>query len=171
MRLKRQKPQSRQKEIVGVHVCIPAREFGEEWARLTHGDAWNSTSYSGEVLRVVRLITGEQEAIIRFDSLGAVVEEWSATVETVVRYRVVERLEEGKAVCAPLDEVRGAEVEVGGFVGEGASPLKVSPEEAFLYVHECTMLHEEGLDPLKDGVAANASVGIALEWFGARKKE
>eukprot|EP00963_Diacronema_lutheri_P010925 scaffold1242_cov332-Pavlova_lutheri.AAC.2 len=45
IRSKRRKPQSRQNELVGVRVCIPAREFGEEWARQTHGDAWNSTSY------------------------------------------------------------------------------------------------------------------------------
>ena len=159
VRSKRRKPQSRQNELIGVRVCIPAREFGEEWARQTHGDAWNSTSYSGEVLRVVRLTTGGQEAIIRFDSPGAVVEEWSATVETVVRYRVVERLEEGEAVRAPPDGERGAEVEVGGFVGEGTSPSEVSPEEAFLDVQECTTLHEEGLDPVEDGVEANGSVG------------
>eukprot|EP00963_Diacronema_lutheri_P006081 scaffold515_cov339-Pavlova_lutheri.AAC.3 len=162
IRSKRRKPQSRQNELVGLRVCIRAREFGEEWARQTHGDAWNSTSYSGEVLRVLRFTTGEQEAIIRFDSPGAVVEEWSATVETVVRSRVMERLEEGEAERAPLEQERGAEVEVGGFVGEGAPPSEVSPEEAFLDVQECTLLHEEGLDPLEDSVEANGSVGNAF---------
>ena len=158
IRSKRQKLQSRHKELTGKCVCIPAREFGEEWARKTLGHAWESTWYTSEVVRVVRLTTGEQEAFVRFESLGAVAEEWSVAVEAVKRNRVVEREEEGEAERAPVDEERRAEVDGGGVVGEGAPPMEVLPDEAFLDVQECTTLHEEGLDPLEEDVEASGSV-------------
>eukprot|EP00963_Diacronema_lutheri_P010725 scaffold1143_cov396-Pavlova_lutheri.AAC.2 len=41
-------------------------------------------------------------------------------------------------------------------------PTEVPPEEAFLDVQECATLHEEGLDPLVDGVDANEVAGNAF---------
>jgi len=71
--------------LIGARVRIPAAEFGFEWARGAHGEAWSDTWYDGVVLRLIRLRTGEQEAIFRRHTAGTSTEEWPATEETVNR--------------------------------------------------------------------------------------
>eukprot|EP00894_Picocystis_sp_ML_P001466 jgi/Pico_ML_1/51983/g2766.t1 len=63
-------------------------------------------------------------------------------------------------------EERPTETDAGGEDDVVPPPTEVPPEEAFLDVQECTTLHEEGLDPLGDGVDANkvAGNGFGLVW-------
>eukprot|EP00963_Diacronema_lutheri_P006258 scaffold541_cov335-Pavlova_lutheri.AAC.3 len=86
--------------------------------------------------------------------------------DTVNRYRVVEQPPEEDPQRAAMVEERPTETDAGGEDDVVPPPTEVPPEEAFLDVQECTTLHEEGLDPLGDGVDANkvAGNGFGLVW-------
>ena len=65
--------------LIGARIHIPAAEFGEEWAREAHGEAWDDTWYDGVVLCLIRLRIGKHEAIIRCHTSGTSAEEWPST--------------------------------------------------------------------------------------------
>eukprot|EP00963_Diacronema_lutheri_P012414 scaffold1724_cov341-Pavlova_lutheri.AAC.90 len=68
-------------------VRLPAFEFGGDWAREAHGEAWSGTWYDGVVLHLLRLPLGEQEAICCCHTSRTSTEEWPVTKErcTVTR--------------------------------------------------------------------------------------
>eukprot|EP00963_Diacronema_lutheri_P013668 scaffold2670_cov408-Pavlova_lutheri.AAC.4 len=160
---RRQRPPN---PLIGARVRIRAAEFGEEWAHEAHGEAWSDTWYDGVVLRLIRLRTREQEAIVRCHTSGTSTEEWPVTEETVNRYRVVEQPPEKEPQRAATEEERPTETDAGGEDDLIPPPTEVPPKEAFLDVKECATLHEEGLDPLGDRVDANevARNGFGVVW-------
>jgi len=165
---RKQRRQQPPKLLIGARVWNPAAEFGEEWAREAHGEAWSDTWDDGVVLRLIRLRTGEQEAIVRCHISGTSTEEWPVTKATVNRYRVVEPPPEKEPQRAATEEERPTETDAGGEDNVVHPPTEVPPEEAFLDVKECPTLHEEGSDPLGDGVDANevARNALGVVWEG-----
>eukprot|EP00963_Diacronema_lutheri_P006479 scaffold566_cov364-Pavlova_lutheri.AAC.26 len=164
---RRQRPPN---PLIGARVRIPAAEFGEEWAREAHGEAWSDTWYDGVVLRLIRLRIGEQEAIVCCHTTGTSTEEWPVTEETVNLYTFVEQPPDEEPQHAAMEEERPTGMDAGGDDDLVPPPTEVPPEEAFLDVQECATLHEEDLDPLGDGVDVNEVAGNGLEWCGRRKR-
>eukprot|EP00963_Diacronema_lutheri_P001564 scaffold102_cov340-Pavlova_lutheri.AAC.21 len=143
---------------MGARVRIPTAEFGEEWAREAHGEVWSDMWYDGMVLYLVRIRTREQEAIGCYHASGISTEEWPVTEEKVNRYIIVEPQPEEEPHHAAIEEEIPTGTDVSGDDDLVPPPTEVPPEEAFLDVQECATFHEEGLDPLGDGVDANEVV-------------
>ena len=152
---RKQRRQELPHPLIGAHIRIRAAEFGEEWAREAHGEAWDDTWYDGVVLRLIHLRIGEHEAIVRCHTPGTSAEEWPIAEGKVKRYMVVEPRLEEEPQPVPIEEERTIRTDGGGNDDLVPPPTEVPIEETFLDAYECATLHEEGLDGVGDGVDGN----------------